>query len=429
VQHRVAVRERAALCVLAGQTDRNPFDEQRRECERFRLAPVDPAAVERLETPLELPLQLRMDRKVLRNAEKRLIEVAQEVRRNRSHDVVAGRIRDLSVGRRRRPERCFERVMRLSELGGHGPEELVGLLLRHYALDGQASRELLADGGMGGDLLGHQRLRVRGLVLLVVSVPAVPDEIDDDVAVEPPTEGERQADRGDRPLGVVGVHVDDRHVEALRQVARVACRATLARIGGEPDLVVRDQVERAARRVAVQLGEVQRLGYASLTRERRVAVDQDRERDARVVHPVAGGPIRLLRAGAALDDRVDCLEVARIGGERDGDLTGGRRARPFGAQVVLDVTRSAFLRRDDRLDRPLPLELPQDRVIAEPERMGENAQAAAMSHADHDLVGAVLGGELDRLVEHRHHHVQPFDRELFLPEEGASQVLLEPFDP
>src|SRR3712207_6913290 len=43
-------------------------------------------------------------------------------------------------------------------------------------------------------------------------------------------------------LGVVRVHVNDRDVEPLREVARVARGAALDRIGREPDLVVRDHV-------------------------------------------------------------------------------------------------------------------------------------------------------------------------------------------
>ena len=40
------------------------------------------------------------------------------------------------------------------------------------------------------DLLDHQRLRVRGLVLLVVTEAAVADEVDDDVLAEAPAVGE-----------------------------------------------------------------------------------------------------------------------------------------------------------------------------------------------------------------------------------------------
>ena len=54
VEDEVPVRERAALGVLAGEPDRDPLLEQRRERERLRLPPVDPALDERLATPLEL---------------------------------------------------------------------------------------------------------------------------------------------------------------------------------------------------------------------------------------------------------------------------------------------------------------------------------------------------------------------------------------
>ena len=120
--------------------------------------------------------------------------------------------------------------------------------------------------------------------------------------------------------------------------------------------------------------------------------------------------------------------MARVRRERDGDLTAGRRTRPLGAEVVLDVARAPLVRGDDRVDRPLTLELANDRVVAEPECVREDVQSSAVRHADHDLVRAVLGGELDRLVEHRHHHVQALDRELLLAEEGAAQVLLERLD-
>ena len=54
VEDDVAVRERPALGVLAGEPDRDPLDEERGERERLGLAPVDPALLERLAAPLEL---------------------------------------------------------------------------------------------------------------------------------------------------------------------------------------------------------------------------------------------------------------------------------------------------------------------------------------------------------------------------------------
>ena len=75
-------------------------------------------------------------------------------------------------------------------------------------------------GRMVRDPLGHQRLRERGLVTLVVPVPPIADEIDDGVAPEPPAEREGETDGRDGALRVIGVDVDDRCVEALREVAQ-----------------------------------------------------------------------------------------------------------------------------------------------------------------------------------------------------------------
>ena len=101
---------------------------------------------------------------------------------------------------------------------------------------------------------------------------------------------------------------------------------------------------------------------------------------------------------------------------------------PVAREVVLDVAGAALVVRDDGVDRPLALELAQDRLVRAADRVGEHIQAAAVRHADHDLVRAGVGGDLDRLVEHRHHRVEALDRELLLAEERAAEVLLEAFD-
>ena len=123
-------------------------------------------------------------------------------------------------------------------------------------------------------------------------------------------------------FGIVAVHVEDRRLHRLGDVGRVHGRAREAGRGGEADLVVHDDVHGAADVVAGQLREVQRLGDHALARERGVAVDQHREH-LLVVDVVAAV---LLGPRHALDHRVDGLEVARVGGERDVD-----RVRPTGS--------------------------------------------------------------------------------------------------
>ena len=190
----------------------------------------------------------------------------------------------------------------------------------------------LADGGMRVDLPRHDRLGIGGLVLLVVAEAAVADEVDDDVVAEAGAIGEREPDRGDRGLGIVGVDVDDRRVEALREVGGMAGRAALGGVGRETDLVIRDHVQRAARRVALERVEVEGLGDDALPRERRVAVQEHRHRRPRVVGAVTRAAVGLHGARHPLDDGVDRLEMARVGGQRDGDLPVRGRADALGAR-------------------------------------------------------------------------------------------------
>ena len=186
--------------------------------------------------------------------------------------------------------------------------------------------------------------------------------------------------------------------------------------------------QRAAGRVAGQVLQVERLGDHALAREGGVAVDEDGERAPRIVVDLGNLVVGLDRAGLALDDRVDVLEVARIRREPHRDLARLGVADALGAEVVLHVAGAALGIRPDRLEQPFALELAHDHVVGPADGVREDVQPAAVGHADDDVAGAVLRGELDRLVEHRDHRVEPFDGELLLAEERAAQIALHALD-
>ena len=143
--------------------------------------------------------------------------------------------------------------------------------------------------------LVHLGLRVRRLVGLVVAEAAVADQVDEHVVAKLLPEREGEPHRGDARRDVVGVDVDDRHVVALGEVGGPGRRARILGIGREPDLVVLNEVDRAADRVAVERLQVERLGDDALTWEGGVAVENDRDRGVRVlmgVRALAGGPRR-----------------------------------------------------------------------------------------------------------------------------------------
>ena len=120
----------------------------------------------------------------------------------------------------------------------------------------------------------HERLGVRGVVALVVAQQAIADEVDDDVLVERGTVGHRHPGAGDDGFGIVGIHVQDRCVDHLRDVGRVVRRSTRLRRRGESELVVDDEVHRSTGAVALDERQVERLGDDALARHRRVAMDE-----------------------------------------------------------------------------------------------------------------------------------------------------------
>ena len=208
-----------------------------------------------------------------------------------------------SAGSRSVRSSACGRVVRVGQLLEHLRAAGVDRGLVGQAVVDQAARVERDDRGMRLDALDLQRLRVRGLVGLVVAEAPVADEVDQHVAPEALAEGHRQAHRAAAGVDGVGVDVDDRDVEALGEVGRVARRARVVGIRREADLVVGDHVQRAADAVAGQRLQVERLRHDSLAREGRVAVDRDRERAARVGGRVGALLVGLQRAHAAGDDR------------------------------------------------------------------------------------------------------------------------------
>ncbi len=129
------------------------------------------------------------------------------------------------------------------------------------------------------DLRVHSRLRERGLVGLVVSVTPVPDQIYEKILAVLRTILYAELHYPDARVGVFRVHVNDRHLEALREIARVMSRSSVHRISGESDLIVRDDVKRAADAISSQPRHVERLRDDSLTRKCSVTVNHHRHHD------------------------------------------------------------------------------------------------------------------------------------------------------
>jgi hypothetical protein len=111
-----------------------------------------------------------------------------------------------------------------------------------------------------------------------VAEAAVADQIDHDVLVEhlPVTQREAQSRNG--RFGIVAVDVENGRFDHLRDVRAVRRRATVLRIAHrEADLIVDDEMDRAAGIERPRLRQLERLCHDTLARERRIAVDEHGE--------------------------------------------------------------------------------------------------------------------------------------------------------
>ena len=186
----------------------------------------------------------------------------------------------------------------------------------------------------------------------------------------------------------------------------------------EADLVVDDQVNRAAGVEAARLRQLQRLHHDALACEGRVAVNQDRN-DLVALRVVA---TLLARAHRAFDDRIHDFQVRRI--ERERDVHVARRRANVGreALVILHVARTLHVVRV-----VVTFELGEQHLRRLADDVHEHVEAAAMRHADDDLLDAALTALLDQVIEQRNQRVAAFEREALLRRILRREIELESF--
>ncbi len=268
-------------------------------------------------------------------------------------------------------------------------------------------------------LLVEQRLRVRRLVALVVAPAPVPDEVHEEILSEPRAVRHGDPHRDHARLRIVRVHVDDRHLEALGHVARVPRRARVDGIRGETDLVVHDQMQRAAHAVPAEAREIERLRHDPLAREGGVAVDADRHDRAFVARGTVLR-IALPRASRALQHRIHDLQVAWVRHQRHAHFAGRRLARALEAEMVLHVAGRGAA------EVTVPsLELAEDQRERLPQHVREHADAATVRHRDRDALRARRDRRVDGRVQHGHECVRTLDREALVAHEGAAEEAFE----
>ena len=159
------------------------------------MGPVDLALVERGAAALQLRLELAVHGEAVGHLEQLLVERVEHVVRQRRARLGARAAVELVLGGVVARHRLAELLVRLAQRGLRVLQERLRVLGGHDALGCKPVRVQLPHGRVVLDDFVHRRLRVRGLVLLVVAEAPVADEVDDHVAPELLAEGHREAHR------------------------------------------------------------------------------------------------------------------------------------------------------------------------------------------------------------------------------------------
>ncbi len=258
----------------------------------------------------------------------------------------------------------------------------------------------------------HQRLSEGRLVAFVMAVTAIAEDVDHHVLLEAMAELGRDArDMHDR-LGIVAIDVENRRLNFFRDLGAIGAGARIGRAGGEADLVVDDDMDRAAGAIAFELGEIERFGHEALAGESRVAMHQQAD------DLIALGVAALALFGAHLAEHhgIDRLEMRGIGGQREMDEVAVEAAVRRGAEMVFDVARALHVFGIGGI----ALEFGEHGGKGLAHHVGQHVEPAAMRHADDQLFHAELAAALDDLFERGDQRFAAIDAEAF----GAGVALV-----
>ena len=336
-------------------------------------------------------------------------------------------------------------ILGLDDAGGSAESGAVaGLLHRQHFLI--ALLQLVPDRlieslhiGLGNDALVHELLfvnpaegRARGdfprddglgegrLVRLVVALASVTIHVDDDVPGEFLAELEREKRGPVKFHRFLAVDVHDRRFDHFGDIRGIGRGAGVGRHRGEANLIVDDDVDGAAGAVTGELREVEHLRDRALPREGGVAMQQDRQHLPAVDFPATLAQHPLPRAGLALDDRVDGLEVAWIGRETHADFAIRQLADAFIAEVVFHVAvtghQIGFVVRRELMEHG------GERLADE---VGEHVHAPAVGHAHFDLKHAMRRAGFEQHVEQDHGSLAALVGKPLFAEEAFAEKIFE----
>jgi hypothetical protein len=219
-------------------------------------------------------------------------------------------------------------------------------------------------------------------VLLVVAQLAEADDVHHHVLAELHAVLQRQLGGQHHGFGIVAVDVQHRRLDHLDDVGAVQRGAHVARVaGGEADLVVDDDVHRAAGGVAAGLRQRQRF----LTTPWPAKAASPCTSTGSTCLPLLVAAAVHARAHRAFHHRVDDFQVRGVERQRQVHRAAGGGHVGAEALVVLHVTGGQVFGGG-------VVELGEQVLGHLAQRVDQHVQAAAVGHADHDFLHALGAG-------------------------------------
>ena len=187
---------------------------------------------------------------------------------------------------------------------------------------------------------------------------------------------------------------------------------------GVAELVVDDEVNRAADLVAVDLGHVERLAHHTLTGEGGVTVEQQRQYGV-----VAAAALVHVGPGHADHDRIDRFQVRRVGSQLDVDnVASGAGVLAFKAQVVLHIARAL-----DGVFVDRPFKFAEQVLVVLAQDVDQHIESSPVSHADDGSLHVGIGCGREDRIDGGNGALIALDPESLLTHVAGGQELLDRF--
>lgn len=428
VQDSVTLREGTTLDILSRDTDMVTLSDEGTECQSLSGGPVDvftfvngllTVAQDTLEVAVEIEAFGSTTDLVGDGLQQVSIDTGRKVRQDLGSQFLGG-LEAVPGGGEPFTAGGLVVLAAVEAVVEHAPDPLLVLLdvlLGEGTLSDQLLDVLVELALLRADALVHQGLGEERLVGLVVAVLTVADNVHDDITLELGTPvSSNLADVVDS-LDIVTVDVEDGSVDGLGNVGTVGGGTSKARISGETDLVVHDDVNGTTGGVGGQRVESQSLIDDSLGGEGGITVQQDTHGGVELLLVVV---VVLDGTGLSEDNGVLSLQMGGVGDQRQlHALARGSGTLEVHTQVVLDITRTLVGGVTGAG------ELAEDGLVRLADDVGQNVQTTTVRHTNDDVLDTVVDTAVDQGLHTRHQALASLQTETLVVGELGSQERFE----